>query len=150
MRTAQLPQHAHPTTIFDNSVTADQVQSPPAFFRTSFVREPLPGHLWPETYCCLRRNLGNLGGHASAGYPIVGGEHMVKLDEFVTINQAARLLGVSPNTLRNWHRDAKIPVYRNPISGYRLFKKADLEELLRRIEDSGKYPTGWSRPKKAK
>ena len=75
---------------------------------------------------------------------------MVKLDEFVTINQAARLLGVSPNTLRNWHRDAKIPVYRNPISGYRLFKKADLEELLRRIEDSGKYPTGWSRPKKPK
>ena len=75
---------------------------------------------------------------------------MVKLDEFVTINQAAKFLRVSPNTLRNWHRDAKIPVYRNPISGYRLFKKADLEELLRQIEKSGKYPTGWSRPKKSK
>lgn len=75
---------------------------------------------------------------------------MVKLDEFVTIKQAARFLGVSPNTLRNWHRDAKIPVYRNPISGYRLFKKSDLEELLRRIEESGKYPTGWRQPKKAK
>ena len=34
---------------------------------------------------------------------------MVNLDEFVTIKQAARLLHVSANTLRNWHRDAKIP-----------------------------------------
>ena len=75
---------------------------------------------------------------------------MLKLDEFVTINQAARFLGVSANTLRNWHRDAKIPVYRNPVSNYRLFKKADLVKLLRQIEASGKFPTGWSRPKKAK
>lgn len=75
---------------------------------------------------------------------------MVKLDEFVTIKQAARFLRVSPNTLRNWHRDARLPVYRNPISGYRLFKKTDLEELLRQIEDSGKYPTGWRRPKRPK
>ena len=70
---------------------------------------------------------------------------MVKLDEFVTIRQAAKILGVSPNTLRNWHRDAKIPVYRNPASNYRLFKKADLEELLRQIEASGVYPTGWKK-----
>lgn len=75
---------------------------------------------------------------------------MVKLDEFVTIKQAARFLHVSANTLRNWHRDAKIPVYRNPVSGYRLFKKTDLEELLRQIEQSGQYPTGWRRPAKPK
>jgi len=70
---------------------------------------------------------------------------MVRLDEFVTVKQAAKLLGVSVNTLRNWHRDQKIPVYRNPISNYRLFKKADLEELLGQIEQSGVYPTGWRR-----
>lgn len=70
---------------------------------------------------------------------------MTKLDEFVTIRQAAKMLGVAPNTLRNWHRDAKIPVYRNPISGYRLFKRADLEKLVRQIEASGLYPTGWKR-----
>jgi DNA-binding transcriptional MerR regulator len=75
---------------------------------------------------------------------------MVKLDEFVTIKQAAKILGVAPKTLRNWHRDAKIPVYRNPANGYRLFKTADLIEQLRRIEKSGKYPTGWSRPRKPK
>ena len=70
---------------------------------------------------------------------------MTKLDEYVTIKEAAEYLGVSPNTLRNWHRDGKIPVYRSPISNYRLFKKKDLEELLRRIDESGEYPTGWKR-----
>lgn len=70
---------------------------------------------------------------------------MTKLDEFVTIKEAAEFLGVSPNTLRNWHRDGKIPVYRNPISRYRLFKKEDLERLLRQIEESGTYPSGWRR-----
>jgi MerR family copper efflux transcriptional regulator len=73
---------------------------------------------------------------------------MTKLDEFVTIKEAAEFLGVSPNTLRNWHRDKKIPVYRSPISNYRLFKKKDLEKLLRQIEESGVYPTGWPRDAK--
>ena len=68
---------------------------------------------------------------------------MARPDEFVTIKQAAEFLGVLPNTLRNWHRDEKIPVYRNPVSNYRLFKKSDLEELLRQIEESGVYPSGW-------
>jgi excisionase family DNA binding protein len=70
---------------------------------------------------------------------------MPKLDEFVTIKQAAKMLGVATNTLRNWHAAAKIPVYRNPISRYRLFKKTDLEQLLLQIEKSGTYPTGWKR-----
>ena len=70
---------------------------------------------------------------------------MPKLSEFVTIREAARFLGVAPNTLRNWHAAGKIPVYRNPISNYRLFKKTDLEDLLRQIAASGTYPTGWNR-----
>jgi excisionase family DNA binding protein len=94
-------------------------------------------------------NLGNLGAVRFQGVSRHRGISMVKLDEFVTIKQAAKLLGVSANTLRNWHRDAKIPVYRNPVSGYRLFKKADLDELLRKIEESGKYPSGWSRPQQS-
>ncbi len=70
---------------------------------------------------------------------------MTKLDEFVTVKQAAKMLGVAPNTIRNWHAAGKIPVFRNPISRYRLFKKTHLEELLRQIEESGMYPTGWKR-----
>ena len=75
---------------------------------------------------------------------------MLKLDDFVTIKEAAKILGVSLNTLRNWHRDGKLTVYRNPINGYRLFRKTDLTALLRQIEESGKHPTGWKRPAKPK
>ena len=67
------------------------------------------------------------------------------MNEFVTSIEAARFLGVAPNTLRNWHAAGKIPVYRNPISNYRLFKKTDLEDLLQQIAASGTYPTGWKR-----
>ena len=59
-----------------------------------------------------------------------------KLDAYLTIKEAAAFLGVSPNTLRNWGRDGKVAMHRNPINGYRLFKRSDLEKLLREIEES--------------
>lgn len=58
---------------------------------------------------------------------------MEKLTGFLRVREAAEFLGVSPNTLRNWGRDGKIPVHRNPINGYRLYKRSDLEQLLRTI-----------------
>jgi len=70
---------------------------------------------------------------------------MPRLDEYVTIKQAAEYLGVAPNSLRNWDAAGKIPVYRHPENNYRLFKVADLKRLLRRIEKLGRYPTGWKR-----
>lgn len=70
---------------------------------------------------------------------------MTRLDEFLTVKQAAKMLGVAPNTIRNWHAAGKIPVFRNPMSRYRLFKKTDLQKLLQQIEKSGTYPTGWKR-----
>ena len=58
---------------------------------------------------------------------------MQRLDEYLTIRDAAGFLGVSPNTLRNWGRAGKVPMHRNPINGYRLFRRSDLEDLLERI-----------------
>jgi len=49
------------------------------------------------------------------------------------------------NTLRNWGMPGKIRIHRNPVDNYRLFKKSDLTELLRQIEQSGQHPTGWER-----
>ena len=65
---------------------------------------------------------------------------MPKLDEYLTIKEAAAFLAVSPNTLRNWGASGKIPMHRNPMNGYRLFKIADLQKLLATIEKSGKSP----------
>lgn len=59
---------------------------------------------------------------------------MAKLDSFLTVKDAAEYLGVSPNTLRNWGREGKVPMHRNPINGYRLFKTQDLDALVQEIE----------------
>lgn len=61
---------------------------------------------------------------------------MKSLKDFLRVRVAAEFLGVSPNTLRNWSRGGKIPVHRNPMNGYRLYKKSDLERLLREINRS--------------
>jgi excisionase family DNA binding protein len=63
-----------------------------------------------------------------------------RLKDFLRVTEAAEFLGVSPNTLRNWSRDGRIRVHRNPINGYRLYNKSDLERLLRRINRSA--PSG--------
>jgi DNA (cytosine-5)-methyltransferase 1 len=58
------------------------------------------------------------------------------LRDYVRIKEAARLLGVSEATVRNWGRLGKIKTFRHPVNGYRLFKKSDLEELLTAVKHS--------------
>ena len=60
------------------------------------------------------------------------------LRDYLLIREAASFLGVSEATLRNWDREGKIAAYRNPINGYRLFKKSDLEALLKKVARSGR------------
>lgn len=59
---------------------------------------------------------------------------MTKLDSFLTVAEAAELLGVSPNTIRNWGKAGKITEYRHPINNYRLFKSEELEALLAEVD----------------
>lgn len=61
---------------------------------------------------------------------------MKKIDEYMRIKEAAEFLGVTPNTLRNWEKEQKIKVYRNPQNQYRLYKREDLEKLLEKIQRS--------------
>lgn len=55
---------------------------------------------------------------------------MTKLNEYVKVAEAARILGVSQNTLRAWAEAGKVPMRRNPANGYRLFLRGDLERFL--------------------
>ena len=57
---------------------------------------------------------------------------MQKLNEYVKIAEAAHILGVSQNTLRAWADAGRIPVMKNPASGYRLFQRDDLSAFLRK------------------
>ncbi|QDU44532.1 Helix-turn-helix domain protein [Symmachiella dynata] len=75
---------------------------------------------------------------------------MPRLDEYLTITEAADYLGVCTNTLRNWGASGKIKERRNPINSYRLYARDDLDAVLQQINDSGEYPSGWSKPRKRK
>jgi len=59
---------------------------------------------------------------------------MLKISDYFTIGQAARILGVTPNTIRNWMKENKITSYRNPLNNYHLFRRGDLEEILSNIK----------------
>jgi MerR family copper efflux transcriptional regulator len=64
-----------------------------------------------------------------------------KLTDFLRISEAAEYLGVSPNTLRNWENAGKIAAHRHPVNGYRLFKQAELDALLRQVQpDAQRVP----------
>ena len=59
---------------------------------------------------------------------------MVKLRDFLRIGEAAEYLGVSAETLRNWDRAGKIAVHRHPLNRYRLFKREELDKILKSAE----------------
>ena len=55
---------------------------------------------------------------------------MKTLRHYLKIAEAARLLGVSQNTLRKWVDEGKIKASVVPANGYRLFRRQDLEKFL--------------------
>ncbi|MCU0717127.1 MAG: helix-turn-helix domain-containing protein [Pirellula sp.] len=57
---------------------------------------------------------------------------MTKLSEYLHTAEAAEFLGVHHNTIRKWAARGDLPMHRNPVNGYRLFKRADLEKLLKK------------------
>jgi len=58
---------------------------------------------------------------------------VVNLSEYLTIKKAAQLLGVSMITLRRWDSTGKFRARRHPVNGFRLYKKDDLEKLLKKV-----------------
>ena len=59
---------------------------------------------------------------------------MRNLQDYLTVRQAAGLIGVSPSTLRAWDRAGKLKAARNPMNRYRLYRREDIEALLARIQ----------------
>lgn len=49
--------------------------------------------------------------------------------DYLTIQEAADYLGVSPQTLRRWDKEEKLKSVRHPGNDYRYYKRADLEPL---------------------
>ena len=56
--------------------------------------------------------------------------------KYMSVQDVARLLGVTPLTVRNWDTKGKLVAYRNPLNNYRMYKVEDVEALIRQIEQS--------------
>ncbi len=55
-------------------------------------------------------------------------------DEFVLVSEAAEMLGVCANTIRSWGDNGKITEYRNPVNEYRMFKRKEIEGLIKKMQ----------------
>jgi len=56
------------------------------------------------------------------------------LEDYLTVGEAAAFMGVSASTLRNWDRAGKLKARRHPINGYRLYRRAELQMLLKSLK----------------
>ncbi len=72
---------------------------------------------------------------------------MPRLCDYLTVAQASEVLGVSKDTLRRWDRAGRLEARRHPVTGYRLYLKAELDNFLRRLSDGA---ASASRPGRAK
>ena len=66
------------------------------------------------------------------------GHIMKTMQEFLLVKEVARLLQVSPNTVRAWADSGKLPEHRHPVNNYRLFRAKDVEKLRRLIQSPDK------------
>ncbi len=57
---------------------------------------------------------------------------MMVRDGFVTVKEASSILDVAPNSTRAWGALGKITEYRHTANNYRLYKRNELERLLKR------------------
>src|SRR5438876_4618503 len=50
----------------------------------------------------------------------------MKSNERISLTEAATLLGVSKETLRNWDRSGKLKPIRNPANNYRMYDRFEV------------------------
>ena len=58
------------------------------------------------------------------------------MGRYMTIKEAAKYLGVSPLTLRNWDRRGKLTAFRHPVNNYRLYTFEEIESFWKKLEGS--------------
>jgi len=52
------------------------------------------------------------------------------MKEYLSLSEAAELIGKSKETLRRWDREGKLSAVREPISNYRVYKREQVESLF--------------------
>ncbi|NSW53011.1 MAG: MerR family transcriptional regulator [Anaerolineae bacterium] len=67
------------------------------------------------------------------------GTPLERISKTLNTSAAARLLGLSSDTLRNWERNGLLRVPRNPANGYRQYGRAEVGRLrvIRMLREAG-------------
>jgi DNA-binding transcriptional MerR regulator len=58
--------------------------------------------------------------------------------KLIKISEAAKILGVSKLTLRNWDKSGKLVAFRHPINNYRVYRSEDIKNIIKQIESGEK------------
>ena len=53
--------------------------------------------------------------------------------DYYSLNEVSQILGKSKETLRRWDRDGKFTAVREPMSQYRIYKKEQINTLLKQL-----------------
>ncbi len=53
--------------------------------------------------------------------------------KYLTIRQAAKIIGVSELTLRNWDKSGKFMASRHPMNNYRMYTLEQVEILMKKL-----------------
>lgn len=61
-------------------------------------------------------------------------------ERYLSIREVAKILGVTPLTLRNWDKRGSLVAYRNPLNNYRVYRYADVADLLTEIRRTRAEP----------
>lgn len=56
------------------------------------------------------------------------------MENYFTIGQAAKKIGVSPETLRRWDKTGKFPSQRHPINNYRVYTNEQITSVTREFQ----------------
>lgn len=63
---------------------------------------------------------------------------MTEVNNFINIQDAASMLGVTTATLRNWDKGGKLKAIRHPMNNYRVYRLEDVVSLLNNDIENGK------------
>ena len=58
---------------------------------------------------------------------------MTNFKGYITVKEAAEILGVTVMTLHRWDAKGKLKARRHPINHYRLYKEVDLKKILKSV-----------------